>query len=829
MTATADKSSQSTGRPMRLLSFQDVRDRIQSKLQQGQSGTTTAAAWAKLDEIVGDRITGRGPHDADLQQIWRINRIEVSRFRGTSPRLDEPLTLILPDCAGITVFHGVNGSGKSTIADALHAALHPEYAPGTLPMKAKVNDDPWDAFDIHVDAEDAEVRVALRSDAGEEMQFVTAIDSSGYIHRTTLRGTNGNATASERAPQWDDAYAIHRPVFSYSREHRNIRRATDLHGFLMGHLLIGGCLDAIKDEVSPHLTTARVAQRDSDSARQTFDTKLTEIAERYPESPEHCVAVPTPSQSKQDWLEANRLAGTHAAQAAPQVTAEQINLAKVAVQKAHAAIEVYCDAASASWGPLLPSLERLARHAAVCESLPANECPVCASQVDWRTGLAGRLHALEHLAAPKQRAEDALVELRDDHTQCLRALAALLAMQDPDRPHRDWAPTVRKALSALDGVFAGDPHDPVVYAAAAGLRGIVKDERFDDLAHRLAEHAHSLQEWNRARRQAAHEFAEVWWENRDVAATLKLWKAVEANLRSLGGEIRAEREDDLLRLLTTASERLLGDAGLTPAELAIAAKTAAPIFVPSADGQATRPLGVLSAGQHNAFLLAPVIGPRSPRPFGFAVFDDPVHALDDLRIDALATYLRERAETHQVIVFTHDERLTEILRHSTAGGRFFTVQRDPVTSIITVTPDKPLWARLLDACSDALNPAEPATGARPGVARRLMRQAVDSALRDALLKHLATTPGVDTAAHLSGLNEAKTTALRFRHLHDTYPATPLAAATAAARAHVTDDILNRWNRASHRDAAVPIGEVRAERKLANKACQTLSPDTKTVS
>lgn len=830
MTATANTTSQSTGQPMRLLSFQDVRDRIQGKLQQGQPGTTTAAAWAKLDEIVGDRITGSGPHDADLQQIWRINRIEVSRFRGTSPRPDEPLILTLPDCAGITVFHGVNGSGKSTIADALHAVLHPEYDPGTLSTKAKVNDDPWDAFDIHVDAEDAEVRATLRSDAGEEMQFVTAIDSSGYIQRSMQRGTDGTTTASGRAPQWDGAFAIHRPVFSYAREHRNIRRGADLHAFLLGHLLIGGCLDAIRDkEVAPHLTAARVAQRDSDSARQTFDTKLTEIAERYPESPDHRVAAPTPSQSKQDWLEANMLAGTHAAQAAPQVTAEQISLAKVAVQKAHAAIEAYCDTASASWGPLLPSLERLARHAAVCESLPADECPVCASQVDWRTGLAGRLHALEHLAAPKQRAEDALVELRDDHTECLRALAALLAMQDPDRPHRDWAPTVRKALSALDEVFAGDPHDQAVYAAAAGLRGIVKDERFDDLAHRLAEHAHSLQEWNRARRQAAHEFAEVWWENRDVAATLKLWKAVEANLRSLGGEIRAEREDDLLRLLTTASERLLGDAGLTPAELAIAAKTAAPTFRPGVEGQAARPLGVLSAGQHNAFLLAPVIGPRSPRPFGFAVFDDPVHALDDLRIDALATYLRERAETHQVIVFTHDERLTEILRHSTVGGRFFTVQRDPVTSIITATPDKLLWARLLDACRDALNPAEPATAARPGVARRLMRQAVDSALRDALLKHLATTPGVDTTAHLSRFNEAKTTALRFSHLHGTYPATPLAAAIGAARTHVTDDVLNRWNRASHRDAAVPIGEVRAERKLAHKACQILSPDIKTAS
>ena len=44
------------------------------------------------------------------------------------------------------------------------------------------------------------------------------------------------------------------------------------------------------------------------------------------------------------------------------------------------------------------------------------------------------------------------------------------------------------------------------------------------------------------------------------------------------------------------------------------------------------------------------------------VIDDPVQSMDPSRVDGLAWALEETAQTRQVIVFTHDERLHEAVR-----------------------------------------------------------------------------------------------------------------------------------------------------------------------
>src|SRR5207249_9302180 len=52
----------------------------------------------------------------------------------------------------------------------------------------------------------------------------------------------------------------------------------------------------------------------------------------------------------------------------------------------------------------------------------------------------------------------------------------------------------------------------------------------------------------------------------------------------------------------------------------------------------------------------------SSSPFRFVVIDDPVQSMDPSRVDGLAWALEETAQTRQVIVFTHDERLHEAVR-----------------------------------------------------------------------------------------------------------------------------------------------------------------------
>src|SRR5690606_22051356 len=75
-------------------------------------------------------------------------------------------------------------------------------------------------------------------------------------------------------------------------------------------------------------------------------------------------------------------------------------------------------------------------------------------------------------------------------------------------------------------------------------------------------------------------------------------------------------------------------------------------------------VGVMSQGELHALGLALFL-PRATAaesPFRFVVIDDPVQAMDPGKVDGLATVLVEAARTHQVVVFTHDDRLPEALR-----------------------------------------------------------------------------------------------------------------------------------------------------------------------
>jgi hypothetical protein len=79
------------------------------------------------------------------------------------------------------------------------------------------------------------------------------------------------------------------------------------------------------------------------------------------------------------------------------------------------------------------------------------------------------------------------------------------------------------------------------------------------------------------------------------------------------------------------------------------------------------PLGMLSRGQRNALLLTPLVILDKTGPFGFLVVDDPVHALDDMRVDLLAQELARLGRQRQVTVLTHDPRLEEHLRARVPG------------------------------------------------------------------------------------------------------------------------------------------------------------------
>jgi hypothetical protein len=139
----------------------------------------------------------------------------------------------------------------------------------------------------------------------------------------------------------------------------------------------------------------------------------------------------------------------------------------------------------------------------------------------------------------------------------------------------------------------------------------------------------------------------------------------------------------------------------------------------------------MSQGELQALALAIFI-PRatSPEsPFRFLVLDDPIQVMDPSKIDGFLRVLIVLAESRQVIVFTHDDRLPSAIRRSRAPARIIEVTRG-ANSVVTVTESSPPATRLLDeAYAIAVDEAVP-DGIKKVAVPALCREALEATACD---------------------------------------------------------------------------------------------------
>lgn len=106
---------------LELLTFETLVEKIEQKKQRAQT-EDARAGWEKL-LAVARSFAGRSDADVDpaVGRRWALVRIRVSGYQGIAA--ESPLEIELDPTPGITVLHGANGSGKSSIADAIETAL----------------------------------------------------------------------------------------------------------------------------------------------------------------------------------------------------------------------------------------------------------------------------------------------------------------------------------------------------------------------------------------------------------------------------------------------------------------------------------------------------------------------------------------------------------------------------------------------------------------------------------------------------------------------------------------------------------------------------------
>ncbi|MBX3271681.1 MAG: hypothetical protein KF729_15550, partial [Sandaracinaceae bacterium] len=151
------------------------------------------------------------------------------------------------------------------------------------------------------------------------------------------------------------------------------------------------------------------------------------------------------------------------------------------------------------------------------------------------------------------------------------------------------------------------------------------------------------------------------------------------------------------------------------------------------DGHAGAGVAVMSQGELNALALSLFLPrmtlPQSP--FRFLVIDDPVQAMDPMKVDGLARVLEEAARTRQVVVLTHDERLHQAVRRMRIEATVLSVARRAGSVVEVQETRGPVDGYLADARA-MCGPGAEAVGGE--VARRLVPGFCRSALEAACVE-----------------------------------------------------------------------------------------------
>ncbi|RBY75813.1 hypothetical protein DQ238_18885 [Geodermatophilus sp. TF02-6] len=311
---------------------------------------------------------------------------------------------------------------------------------------------------------------------------------------------------------------------------------------------------------------------------------------------------------------------------------------------------------------LVSLLEQAMAHADHAEGA---DCPVCGAQgrIDaaWRVATEEQLNRLRQAAEAADRAHAAL--------RSARSAVQNVALPPPPALHQAPPPGVDAAqLQAIwsawtAAVQADDPATAVaalrtdtvplaelVSAAseAAGKELRRREDAWQPLAERLSAHL--------PRARAVVEQAQV---HADVKAARDWLKGQADGLRDEGLRPIADHAAEVWRQLRQESNVDLGPVRLEGAKTR--RRVALDVTV---DGDAGAALGVMSQGELHALGFALFL-PRAmldQSPFCFVMIDDPVQAMDPSKVDGLARVLAGTAVTHQVVVFTHDDRLSDAVR-----------------------------------------------------------------------------------------------------------------------------------------------------------------------
>lgn len=776
--------------------------------------------WLKLIGLAGELDREQGESELTRHR-WSIVNCTITDFRGVSGTL----SVDFRSEADVTVFHGENGSGKSSLTAAVRMALEGAVGVTHAGIAIKSAKALWVSGDDRyrgAGASRVEVRLQAVTSPATELKIRADYDGTEVLRSATI--TDADEQPIEFRPEdpawigWDVAVRSAPPVFAYAELADELKARGDLQAWISKCLAMDVASRDLDGAVAGAVSSAGDAvKRINDAILQT-KALFEEIDQRaYSDGLQVAPEVDWDglwaSESIDTWRLDNALnERASSAVALPGDLVRRIDnlVASFRLQRGQWA--------AAATGLITPAVGQgiVALSEAVELSHQSDAgavCPVCGSaSSDWR-------HQLETQAARFDGAQKAWRAIEAESraaewtilTPLVRALeSAVGETHDATDGEARFLTSSRRLLDSIR-----DPQSAVdlVSATEAFDRAWEPDTK-DAVSQRVAR-SDRLAAWHAERVSSAEALFEILENDLTEARSYEDWKKARVLWNPFLASLRNERVSRLEDQFSKHLREMLADVGFSLSRLNVK-KNDTDIDIVDAAGRRVE-LSFLSAGQRNALILAPVLAQSGLGLFNFILIDDPVHAFDEFRVDRLASTLVRLGTDSPLIITTHDGRFVEYLRaHLPERYSVVRVKRNHDGAIRLIDTDAP-WTMLFNQATILMEGETPLNTIGRRDVCTLLRMGFDAALESFVHRATSASEPEEREAALRSFDSASTTTARLeaaRRMSDT----GFDQAISPVRGYLDD-----WSLGVHTDMAVELDlrEQIAAARLATKALARL--------
>ncbi|MEX5265966.1 AAA family ATPase [Kocuria sp. CPCC 205231] len=809
--------SETTSEAMTMYSFNDLVDEISNKKSAARKDK---ASWERLLSVAHELVdTPSDDENILTRQYWSLERVAIQGYRGVLN--SEPLELAFDPRPGVTVLHGLNGAGKSSISDAIESALTGKTPSNTgTGGKAPL----WDPIHLGRGASSASIEITLSAE-NSKLYLKCSLDEIGNVdtHTAELEDESGRRIV-KLGDSWKQALSSHQPVFAYASLERRVQLSKDLATYFEGLLALGGSFSTLQETIAVRSSKANESFARWENEKNALMRHLGQIdAEKRPDTQIatlQAITAPNIDSDIDEWVTKFDL--SEKGIVARSIRIDALEPLTALAEETRESIQIFETKRKEDNQELFVALETLHTEAKEC-AVQDEVCPVCRTpQTAWMATLEKTIIQAREIREVRNRVDAAVRSLYDASTGLVEDMIALGSDIPADHPHHHVCRSGGALISSLRQAVStgGFMVQHSLLTAASELTTWLQADDTKNFMEEIVAQTDELKQWKIIRARATEQFVALWRQEQKPGAEAPLWTATTKRVDDLRSHLRKKRSITLEEKANERVKELLSDAELHLEKLTVLSTKASMELLDENGNQVE--LGMLSAGQRNAVLLAPLLASVDAGPFGFLVLDDPVHAFDELRIDRLAKSISRLATNRRVIVLTHDERLKEHLAARTDHCDMRLVERSSRDGSVAVSNTSHFWDQLLTDARNVLDFATGATGSTAEVTdtvRALCRLSLDNALRGFVIRN-AVRQNRNVQCDLQKVDDAHRTDQRLRIAAQFCPGVQDQQNPVLLAIRDCADYFFDWNRAVHGNT--PATNVSKEEiKAARKACKRL--------